>query len=105
MCRFYLPPAVGDSHFYSASPDGMRRGRARASPRFVAESPAVFTSALPDAARRLPPPRMPVYRLWNARADTNHRYTTDPALQRALVAQGYVAEGAGPDAVAMCVLP
>ncbi len=104
VCRFYLPPTVGDSHFYSASPDECADVAARF-PAFVAESAEVFRVALPDAAGVCPPATVPVYRLWNARADSNHRYTTDAALRRALVVQGYVAEGAGPDAVAMCALP
>jgi hypothetical protein len=33
----------------------------------------------------------------------NHRYTIDRALRDAMVAKGWVAEGDGPDAVAMCV--
>jgi len=47
----------------------------------------------------------PVYRLWNRRADTNHRYTIDPAIRAAMLAQGWIAEGYGPNAVAMCAPP
>ncbi len=43
-----------------------------------------------------------VYRLWNNRADSNHRYTTDPTLKAAMIAKGYIAEGYGPDATIMC---
>jgi len=45
---------------------------------------------------------VPVYRVWNDRADTNHRYLTDLALRDVMVAQGGVAEGYGPDRVDMC---
>ncbi|MEO9135334.1 MAG: hypothetical protein ABI316_01870, partial [Casimicrobiaceae bacterium] len=45
---------------------------------------------------------MPVYRVWDDRADTNHRYTTDPAIRALMVAQGWIAEGYGPDQVIMC---
>jgi hypothetical protein len=45
---------------------------------------------------------VPVYRLWNGRTDSNHRYTTSPAVKATMLAQGYVAEGYGPDQVAMC---
>jgi len=45
---------------------------------------------------------VPVYRLWNERVDSNHRYTTDPAIKAQLVAKGYMPEGSGPDGVAMC---
>ncbi len=43
-----------------------------------------------------------VYRLWNNRTDSNHRYTTDPAVKAQMLARGYVAEGYGADAVGMC---
>ena len=39
---------------------------------------------------------------WNQRADSNHRCTTDAAIKAQMIARGYVAEGYGPDAVAMC---
>jgi len=44
----------------------------------------------------------PVYRLWNQRADSNHRYTIDATIKAQMIARGYVAEGYGPEAVAMC---
>jgi hypothetical protein len=34
----------------------------------------------------------------------NHRFTTDRAVRDAMIASGRVAEGSGPDAVAMCAL-
>ena len=102
VCRFYLPPAVGDSHFYSASPAECAEVAAKF-PAFVLESAAVMHIGLPDpdtgeCAEGL----VRVYRLWNARADSNHRYTADPAEKAAMVARGYVAEGYGPDATIMC---
>ena len=45
---------------------------------------------------------VPIYRVWNHRADTNHRYTIDIAVRNAMVAKGYIAEGSGPDAVTFC---
>ena len=47
---------------------------------------------------------IPIYRAWNNRIDSNHRYTTDAAVQQAMIAKGYIAEGYGPGAmpVAMC---
>jgi hypothetical protein len=102
VCRFYLPPAAGDSHFYSASVAECAAVRARF-PTFVAEAPDVFHVALPDTTTgACPAGTIPVYRLWNARADSNHRYTTDPAVKAQMVARGYVAEGYGPDATIMC---
>ena len=101
VCRFYLPPPQ-NSHFYSASLAECA-AVARQFPTFVAESPNVFNVALPDMATgACPAATKPVYRLYNNRFDTNHRYTTDPAIKSQMVARGYIAEGYGADAVAMC---
>jgi hypothetical protein len=43
-----------------------------------------------------------VYRLWNQRFDSNHRFTIDPVVKAQMVGRGYFAEGYGPDAVSMC---
>jgi hypothetical protein len=107
VCRFYIPPPA-DSHFFSASPaecaavlakiptDPNYRG-------FVYETPNAFYIAVPDMATgACPAGTIPVYRLWNQRADSNHRYTADPAVKALMLAKGYVAEGYGPDAVIMC---
>jgi len=47
---------------------------------------------------------VPVYRLWNARASGNHRYTIDPAIRRDMLAAGWISEGYGPGGVAMCAV-
>ncbi len=105
VCRFYLPAAFGDSHFYSASPAECFEVLVRF-PGFIYESPGVMYMYLPDPITgACPPPTVPVYRVWNRRVDTNHRYMTDRDLRDAFVAMGYVAEGYGPDAVAMCAQP
>jgi streptogramin lyase len=104
VCRFYLPPANGDSHFYSASPAECADVRARF-PSFVYEAADVMYVALPDLATgECPPGTQKVYRLWNNRADSNHRYTADAAVKAAMMAKGYIAEGYGPDAVIMCAV-
>ena len=105
VCRFYLPPPHGDSHFYSASPAECAEVRTRF-PGFVYESPDVFYAGLPTfATGACPPDAVPVYRLWNQRADSNHRYTADPRVKLQMLEKGYVAEGYGAEAVIMCVLP
>lgn len=102
VCRIYLPPVNGDSHFYSGSPDECAQTLARF-PTFVLESGAVMHMLLPDPVTGVCPPRTrPVYRVWNQRADSNHRYTTDFALREQMVARGYVPEGYGPNAVILC---
>jgi hypothetical protein len=102
VCRFYLPPAYGDSHFYSGSPDECAAVRAKY-PFFSYESAALFYIPLSDPSTGVcPAETTPVYRLWDSRADTNHRYTTSRAIRDQMVAAGWLPEGYGPDAVIMC---
>lgn len=103
VCRYYIPPALGDSHFLSADPAECSAVGAKF-PAFVLESSAAMHVFLPDrAAGTCPAATRPVYRLWNGRSDSNHRYTTDPGIRDEMVARGFVQEGYGPGAVAMCV--
>jgi hypothetical protein len=75
-------------------------------PSFVEESAAVMYIDLPDTTTgACPVGDTPVYRVWDNRADTNHRYTTDSSVRAHMVAQGWVAEGYGPDQVIMCAPP
>jgi len=105
VCRFYLPPQYGDSHFYSASPAECAQV-AQKFPGFAYESTEVFRAVTPDLATGACPQNMvPVYRLWNNRIDSNHRYTSDRRTRDEMVAKGYVAEGYGPDPVIMCGAP
>ena len=104
VCRFYLPPAAGNSHFFSADPAECARLR-DAHPDFVPEGEP-FHIALPDPVTgACPAATAPVYRFWNARAgDTNHRYTTSLQVAREMTSLGHVAEGygPGPDFPIMC---
>jgi len=102
VCRFYIPPGHGDSHFYSASPSECAIALSTY-PFFVYESPNVFYIAPPDLVTgACPPNTTPVYRVWDKRVDTNHRYMTSAAVRASMVAAGWVAEGYGPDQVIMC---
>ena len=108
LCRYYIPPQHGDSHFFSASPDECAAvaARVQSDPNYsgyVLETSAAFFAPLPDLATGACPAGLqPVYRLWNQRADSNHRYTADPAIRAQMIARGYVPEGDGPLGVAMC---
>jgi uncharacterized delta-60 repeat protein len=106
VCRFYIPPPYGDSHFFSASSAECAAVASRF-PQFMLETPNAMKVGLPDPATGLCPAAtsMPVYRVWDNRLDTNHRYVTDRSVRDAMVAKGWIAEGYGPDAVAMCALP
>ena len=106
VCRFYGSPSAGlDSHFYSASPAECDAVKARFPGVWLFESDDVFKVGLPDPiSGACASGTIPIYRAWNNRIDSNHRYTTDAAVQQAMIAKGYIAEGYGPGAmpVAMC---
>jgi len=108
VCRFYIPPQHGDSHFLSASPAECAAilQKVATDPNYSGyayETPQAFYIALPDTGTgACPAGTIPVYRLWNQRADSNHRFTTDGVVKAQMLAKGFVAEGYGPDAVSMC---
>ncbi|MEO8752029.1 MAG: hypothetical protein ABI624_05055 [Casimicrobiaceae bacterium] len=106
VCRYYLPPPLGDTHFYSVSPDECD-AIAKALPGAVLETAAAFYAWLPDPVTGYCPATYvneltPVYRLWDGTARNNHRYTVSLAARDSMVAQGWIAEGYGPQSVAMC---
>ncbi|MDQ6619462.1 MAG: S8 family peptidase [Pseudomonadota bacterium] len=101
VCRYYLPPAYGDSHFFG-------RGTAECAqtgiqnPGFVLES-ADFMDVFLPVNGTCGTGTLPVYRVFSQRVDANHRYMVDRATRDAMVARGWLAEGDGPDRVVMCV--
>jgi hypothetical protein len=107
VCRFYIPPDQGNSHFYSASPMDCATVASKF-PSFVRESNEVMYLFLPDAATgACSGLTAPVYRLWNdpgsrGRTDNNHRFTTDTTSWAQMVAAGSVPEGYGAKGVGMC---
>ncbi len=107
VCRAYGQPSAGlDSHFYSASPDECIATMLNFGGAWGLEASEVFEMDLPDAVTgACPSGGVPIYRIFNQRADVNHRYTTSTAIRDQMVAKGGVAEGYGPNAVALCGLP
>jgi hypothetical protein len=102
VCRIYIPPAFGNSHFYSASPAECAAVRERF-PAFVFEADEVMAVQLPNpVSGACPGGTQPVFRLWNMRADTNHRYTTDRDVRATMIGRGHVPEGYGDEGVAFC---
>jgi hypothetical protein len=93
VCRFYSQ-RLG-SHFYSAQPNECDEVKVRFSDSWTLESDDVYRAFLPDAWGACPLGTQAVYRLWNNRADSNHRYTTDPSIAMTMKSKGYVAEGLG----------
>jgi hypothetical protein len=112
VCRFYSDPITweyevgADSHFFSADAGECMTVFRRLWWFWGWPQDNVFQIDLPDKkSGACPAGTIPVYRLWNQRADSNHRYTTSAAIKAQMIAAGYVAEGYGPDGVAMCALP
>ena len=100
VCRYYIPPAWGDSHFFGRNPTECT-ATAQHNPGFVLESAAFMQMYVPMGGI-CPANTVPVYRLFDNRPDANHRYVTDRTIRDQMVATGWVAEGDGPDTVAMC---
>lgn len=104
VCRILIPPPA-DSHFFSASPEECAATLVKF-PSLLQESPHVFHVALPATegpnAGACRVGTVPVYRVYNNRADGNHRYTTSRVVRDQMVAAGGIAEGYGADQVIMC---
>jgi hypothetical protein len=100
VCRFYLPPQFGDSHYYGRSTAECDGTHAKF-PDFVYESPAVMYMLLPTEGV-CPAGTVPVYRVFDGRLDANHRYMIDRAMRDQMMMHGWAAEGDGPDLVVMC---
>ncbi len=100
VCRFYIPPDKGKSHFFGRG-TAECTSTAQRNATFVLEDAQYMNMFLPVAGV-CPANTTPVYRVFSKRADANHRYMTDPALRDAMVGRGWLAEGDGPDLVVMC---
>jgi len=103
VCRYYIPPSLGDSHFFGRG-TAECNATGQKNPTFVLEDPAFMQMVLPVAGT-CPAGTLPVYRVFDNRADANHRYMTDKAVRDQMVAKGWIAEGDGPDLVVMCGAP
>ena len=107
-CRFFIPPEHGNSHFFSASLADCTfiLGQIGTNPSFsgyIYETPNAFYIALANTTTgACPAGTIPVYRLWNQRFDSNHRFTIDPVIKDQMIARGYAVEGYGAPNVNMC---
>lgn len=100
VCRYYIPPALGDSHFFGRGTVECE-ATGKGNPSFVLESPSFMHMYLPVAGA-CPAGTAQVYRVFSNRPDANHRYLVDKALRDQMAAKGWTVEGDGPDAVVMC---
>ncbi|MEP7328678.1 MAG: hypothetical protein ABI777_05660, partial [Betaproteobacteria bacterium] len=100
VCRFYIPPALGDSHFFGRGTVECNDTKTKF-PALVVESLQYMQLTLPTTGA-CPANTTPIYRVFSNRADANHRYMTDKVLRDLMVQSGWLAEGDGPDLVVMC---
>jgi hypothetical protein len=100
VCRIIIPPPHGDSHFFGRSAQECSETLSKF-PFMSQETPSAFFIALP-AAGVCPAGTVPVYRVFDNRADANHRYMTSRTLRDQMERMGWDVEGDGPDFVVMC---
>ena len=106
VCRFFSTAfAPKSSHFYS--PFAAECAKVRSDPQWQLETDDAFDIAVPSANGDCAAELIPVYRLYNAGQGgaPNHRYTSDRDVRARMLAQGWVPEGIGPNAVQMCSPP
>ena len=106
VCRLFSAAfAPKSSHFYS--PFYLECFARREDSAWTSESFDAFDIAVPAADGSCATGLTPVYRLYNngQGGAPNHRYTTDLNVRAQMIAQGWVPEGLGPDAVEMCSPP
>jgi hypothetical protein len=100
VCRYYIPPGFGDSHFFGRGTLECN-DTGRKFPSFTLEESNYMHMLLPSAGV-CPAGTTPVYRVFSNRPDANHRYMTSKVLRDQMVARGWLAEGDGDDLVVMC---
>jgi len=106
VCRFYVAPAFGDSHFYSADPAECASTAQRFANQWVFESSAVFYIQLPNKTTgTCPSGTRPVFRFLNNANGLHHRYTAEVDVRDSTIDDGgWTLEGYGnpPNQVVMC---
>jgi hypothetical protein len=101
VCRFYGSPAAGlDSHFYTANAAECAALPGLFGGSWTLETSEAFDVRLPNAEAQCEGGFSPVYRFWNRRTDSNHRYTTDPSVAAQMRNRGWAEE-----VVSMCSPP
>jgi lysyl endopeptidase len=106
VCRFYVLPQAGDSHFYSADPTECTATARKFAGTWVEESPALFYIQLPDPATgACPPNTRAVFRFLNNVNGLHHRYTAEVDVRDSIIQdRGWTQEGYGnpPSQTVMC---
>ncbi|MCC7218594.1 MAG: choice-of-anchor D domain-containing protein [Burkholderiales bacterium] len=102
VCRFFSTAfGAKSSHFYT--PNAPECDVVKASPSWTFEA-EVFHVVYPAFDGSCPAGTIPVFRMYNdgQGGAPNHRYTTEMAVRNAMLALGWIAEGAGTIGVIMC---
>jgi hypothetical protein len=100
VCRFYIPPGLGDSHFFGRGTTECA-ATAQKNPTFVLEDSQFMQMFLPVQGV-CPAGTRQVYRVFSNRPDANHRYLSDKLTREQMAGKGWLVEGDGPDQVVMC---
>jgi len=100
VCRYYIPPDLGDSHFFGRGTVECD-ATGQKNPSFTLEDANFMHIFLPTNGF-CPANTTPVYRAFNNRADANHRYMTSVFQRDQMGAAGWILEGDGNDRVVMC---
>ncbi len=115
VCRYLLQRPESVSHFFSALPDECAVVANDSSN--ILETPSAFHGGLPDSSGACIADATvyfsngsswygkvgaEIYRLWNGKAETNHRYVTSTAERDSMIARGWISEGYGVEGVALC---
>jgi len=106
VCRFYVLPQVGDSHFYSADPAECAATTVKFAGTWLEESAAVFYIQVPNQSTGVCPANTrPVFRFVNDANGLHHRYTAEVDVRDSISSDGGWTEegyGAAPAASVMC---
>jgi hypothetical protein len=111
VCRYYGLPSAGlDTHFFTDNAAECAAVPALWPNMWVLETNRAFgvEQDWSDDDPYCDASHQPLYRLYNQRADANHRYTTSTRIRDEMIAKGWVSEGRylGPEGTfSMCVLP
>lgn len=101
VCRFFS--ATFTSHFYTADTEECEAVIEKWPEIWKLETKSAFYIGVPNKVTgKCESGYQPIYRLFNNTLSPNHRYATDAKLRDKMVGAGWIAEGYGQDAVALC---
>jgi hypothetical protein len=97
VCRYYVTPSAGSSHFYSASPQECAAVAQQFGSVWILETSTAFYMQVPNpVSGACPAGTRPVYRFFKPAA-LNHRFPAEQTVASELnTTAGWIAEGFGP---------